>query len=83
MRVKLNEEMSKLEENRRRRWKTVLFCLQKLGESRLDELVLTVYDDVASHLIPWAKKTLLAHLIKLRRDGVIREEHGHWKIGPR
>jgi hypothetical protein len=44
---------------------------------------LTVYDDVESHLIPWAKKTLLAHLIKLRQEGVIREEHGHWKIGPR
>ena len=80
---KPHEEISNLIEHRLRREKKVLFCLQKLGESSLDELVLTVYDDVASHLIPWAKKTLLAHLIKLRRDGVIREEHGHWKIGPR
>jgi hypothetical protein len=78
-----HDEISNLIEHRLRREKKVLFCLKKLGESILDELVLTVYDDVASHLIPWAKKTLLAHLIKLRRDGVIVEEHGHWKIGPR
>ena len=35
----------------------------------LDELVVPVYDDVPQHLLPWAKKTMLAHLYKLRQDG--------------
>ena len=35
---------------------------------------LSVYDDVATHLIPWAKRTLLAHLIKLEREGRVTLE---------
>lgn len=55
--------------HRMRREQKVLTALQDLGPATLDALVVQVYDDVAEHLIPWAKKTLLAHLIKLQRDG--------------
>jgi hypothetical protein len=46
----------------------------------LDELVVVVYDDVGEHLIPWAKKTLTAHLIKLERDGALSRDDEHWQI---
>lgn len=55
--------------HRMRREQKILAALQDLGPATLDGLVVQVYDDVAEHLIPWAKKTLLAHLIKLQRDG--------------
>lgn len=54
--------------HRSRREQKVLSSLATLQPCTLDELVLLVYDDVAEHLIPWAKKTLLAHLYKLQRE---------------
>jgi hypothetical protein len=33
---------------------------------------LLAYDDVPAHLIPWAKKTMLAHLYKLNDEGRAR-----------
>tara|TARA_R100001015_G_C4614678_1_gene170571 strand:+ start:408 stop:1283 length:876 start_codon:yes stop_codon:yes gene_type:complete len=55
--------------HRLRREQKIVNALQNLGPATLDTLVLQAYDDVAEHLLPWAKKTLLAHLIKLLRDG--------------
>ncbi|MEX0738515.1 MAG: MBL fold metallo-hydrolase [Pseudohongiella sp.] len=55
--------------HRMRREQKIVTALLDLGPATLDQLVLQAYDDVAEHLIPWAKKTLLAHLIKLQRDG--------------
>jgi len=54
--------------------------LAELGECTVDELVLIVYDDVAEHLIPWAKRTMLAHLIKLERDDRIIESKDRWRL---
>ncbi len=61
--------ISTLIRHRLRREQKIVTALQDLGPATLDELVVQAYDDVAEHLIPWAKKTLLAHLIKLQRDG--------------
>jgi glyoxylase-like metal-dependent hydrolase (beta-lactamase superfamily II) len=55
--------------HRQRREQKIVTALENLGPAVLDVLVAQAYDDVAAHLIPWAKKTLLAHLIKLLRDG--------------
>lgn len=55
--------------HRLRREQKVLKSLLSLPSCTLDELVQLVYDDVAPHLIPWAKKTLLAHLYKLLAEG--------------
>ncbi|NKB34231.1 MAG: MBL fold metallo-hydrolase [Pseudomonadales bacterium] len=74
------DEIKKLIAHRLMREEKVVAGLQKLGECSIDELVLTVYDDVAEHLIPWAKKTLLAHLIKLQRDERIVATEIGWKI---
>lgn len=61
--------ISTLIRHRMRREQKIVTALHDLGPATLDTLVVQAYDDVAEHLIPWAKKTLLAHLIKLLRDG--------------
>ena len=76
---KPHEEIDHLIDHRLRRERKVLSGLAKIGRCTINELVLVVYDDVAEHLIPWAKKTMLAHLIKLERDGRIVEHDGFWK----
>lgn len=71
-------EISSLIAHRLKREKKAIESLKKLGPSSLDELVVVVYDDVAEHLIPWAKKTLTAHLVKLKRDKAIAQEGERW-----
>lgn len=60
--------------HRLRREQKVVNSLTTLVSCTLDELVMLAYDDVAEHLIPWAKKTLLAHLYKLQREGRVRAD---------
>lgn len=71
-------EIDKLIAHRLQRERKVLVGVDRLGSSTIEELVLVVYDDVAEHLLPWAKKTLLAHLIKLQRDGLLIAEGDNW-----
>jgi glyoxylase-like metal-dependent hydrolase (beta-lactamase superfamily II) len=73
-------ELRKLVAHRLGREKKIVARLQLLGPCHLDQLVLEVYDDVASHLIVWAKKTLLAHLIKLKRDGRVSLQGENWQL---
>lgn len=72
------EEIAGLVAHRLKREKKALQSLKSLTPCSLDELVLVVYDDVAEHLIPWAKKTLTAHLVKLERDGAIGRDGENW-----
>jgi Beta-lactamase associated winged helix domain len=48
----------------------------------LDTLTPCVYDDVPADRHGWARLTLEAHLIKLRRDGRVSEQHGSWRAIP-
>jgi glyoxylase-like metal-dependent hydrolase (beta-lactamase superfamily II) len=50
------------------------------GPLTLEALNLQVYDDVASHLLPWAEKTLTAHLIKLEDDGEVEQSEAGWTL---
>jgi glyoxylase-like metal-dependent hydrolase (beta-lactamase superfamily II) len=61
--------------HRQRREQKIAAALDTLQRSSLDELVLLAYDDVPEHLLPWAKKTLLAHLYKLQREGRARSHY--------
>ncbi len=72
-------EIEKLIAHRLKREAKVLAGIDALVSSNIDELVVTVYDDVAEHLLPWAKKTMLAHLIKLADDGLVENEDGKWQ----
>ncbi len=75
-----HKEIEKLIAHRLKREQLVIEGLESLGAVSLDELVLTVYDDVAKQLIPWAKKTLLAHLLKLQQDERVHCNNKLWEI---
>lgn len=73
-----DQEIEQLLQHRLKREAKILAGLQQLQQSTLDELVMVVYDDVAQHLIPWAKKTLLAHLLKLEKEGRAQQSAEQW-----
>ena len=50
--------------------------------STLDALTPAVYDDVPADRHAWARHTLEAHLIKLRREGRAAESGGVWRLVP-
>jgi len=66
--------------HRLRREQKVVSALETLGAVDMDRLVLSVYDDVAEHLLPWARKTLLAHLIKLSDEGRVIQREDQWRL---
>ena len=74
------EELKNLIAHRLRRERKVIAGLEQLGACGIDVLVLVVYADVAPHLIPWARKTLTAHLVKLERDGIARFDGDNWQL---
>ena len=61
-------EVAKLVRHRLMREAKVASALESAPQS-LDELVMTVYDDVDPGMHEWAKLSLLAHLIKLEGEG--------------
>lgn len=70
---------------RHRLWreqKVVTVLRQQSSAVTLDELVAGVYDDVAQHLLPWAAKTLLAHLYKLEAEERAAQKDGRWSLRP-
>ncbi len=52
------------------------------GPATLDSLTPAVYDDVPKDRHPWARLTLEAHLIKLRREGKVAHADGLWRRIP-
>ena len=42
------------------------------------ELVPYVYQDVSPHLFPLAERSLLAHLLKLEKDGAVLRRENAW-----
>jgi glyoxylase-like metal-dependent hydrolase (beta-lactamase superfamily II) len=55
-----------------------LLALRELGTATLETLTPIVYDDVPPFKHPWAARSLLAHLEKLRIDGLVVEKDGEW-----
>lgn len=60
--------------HRQRREAKVVSALQRLAPCTIDVLVPEVYDDVPPGLHPMARRSLLAHLLKLEKDGSARRE---------
>ena len=69
-----------LRRHRMRREQKTLNAVSQAGPSTLQQLVVEVYDDVPSHLLPLAERTLLAHLIKLAQDGSVNCEDERWQL---
>jgi glyoxylase-like metal-dependent hydrolase (beta-lactamase superfamily II) len=61
----------------------VIRCLEARGEASVDELTAPVYADVPPERHAWARFTLLAHLIKLAREGRATERDGVWRLADR
>lgn len=58
----------------------VMRSIRAHPDATLETLVSRVYDDVAEDRHAWAKLTLQAHLIKLLREGRVREHAGAWRV---
>ena len=75
------KEVARLIAHRMAREAKVLDALRAAsGPATLDELVLTAYDDVDPVIRPVAKRSLKAHLLKLRDDGVATLDGEHWRL---
>lgn len=68
--------------HRQRREQKVLLCLRELAMNgvaiTLESLTPRVYDDVPTHLLVWAQRTLHAHLIKLEEEGRLLQRDNRW-----
>jgi glyoxylase-like metal-dependent hydrolase (beta-lactamase superfamily II) len=69
-----------LRRHRLMRENKVLSHLRTDAAQPLEHLTAAVYDDVPVERHDWAQLTLLAHLIKLAREGRAREADGLWSL---
>ncbi len=75
-------EVARLIAHRMAREAKVVDALDRLGGGTLDELVVLAYDDVDPILYPVAKRSLTAHLLKLRDQGRAWQDDGRWAPTP-
>jgi glyoxylase-like metal-dependent hydrolase (beta-lactamase superfamily II) len=69
--------------HRGRREAKVVAVLAAAGSGEIDELLPRVYDDVRPELLPIARYSLEAHLIKLEREGRAGREREVWSLRDR
>jgi len=67
-------------QHRLEREKKVADAVSAYPDLTSHELVPQVYADVDERLHGWAERSLLAHLIKLQRDGRIIEQGSRWRM---
>jgi len=72
-------EIERIIEHRLQRERKVLAGLDLVVPRTLDELVAQVYDDVRPELHPWARHSLLAHLVKLIDDELVAQEDDRYR----
>jgi len=58
----------------------IMKAMRELGPANKDELVVLAYDDVPAAIHPLAKRSLLAHLLKLQDEGDAVNEDGRWRL---
>lgn len=66
-------------EHRLQRERKVFAALEANPALTSCQLVPKVYTDVPEHLYGWAERSLLAHLLKLEKDGRARREGDRWR----
>jgi glyoxylase-like metal-dependent hydrolase (beta-lactamase superfamily II)/8-oxo-dGTP pyrophosphatase MutT (NUDIX family) len=72
--------MEKVIAHRLAREAKVLEAVRELAPATASRLLERVYADVPARLHTMAMRSLTAHLLKLRDDGVAREDAGHWSL---
>ena len=75
---KPQEALERLLIHRLTRENKVLNAVRVGRAATLEQLLPAVYDDVSPRLYPVASRSLLAHLLKLRDEGRVREAQGSW-----
>jgi len=73
------EEACRLIAHRLRREQKALDAFKRKNPATLDELLPIVYADTSPRLHPVARRSLHAHLIKLKRDGQVEETGDLWE----
>lgn len=73
-----HDEVRKLIKHRLGREQKVLGALNKARRGTLDTLVPLAYDDVSPRLHPVARRSLLAHLLKLEHESKAKREADDW-----
>jgi glyoxylase-like metal-dependent hydrolase (beta-lactamase superfamily II)/8-oxo-dGTP pyrophosphatase MutT (NUDIX family) len=76
-----HDEVRRLVKHRLARESKVMDRLRQLPRpADLDTLLPLVYDDVPARLHSVARRSLLAHLLKLEEDGRAQESGGRWRL---
>ena len=52
----------------------------RTGLSDVDAMVSRIYPTLAAPLVPMARESVLAHLLKLEREGRVSREHDRWRL---
>jgi glyoxylase-like metal-dependent hydrolase (beta-lactamase superfamily II) len=75
------EALAAIVRHRRQRETKVIDALRDLGPAAsVETLLAQVYDDVPGHLHAMATRSLKAHLIKLRDEGLAIERADRWTL---
>jgi hydroxyacylglutathione hydrolase len=69
-------------EHRALRERQVLSAL-RAGVASPDEMVSRIYPALAPALVPVARESVLAHLMKLEKEGAVRRDGDDWRLAPR
>lgn len=73
-----HEAVNRLLIHRQKRETKIVNALSILGEGTIDELVVTAYDDVSETIHQLAKRSLLAHLVKLQQEAKVNLNKDVW-----
>ena len=73
------DHLARLVEHRRMRERQILSHLEA-GEGRIPAMVADMYRDVDARLHPAAERSVLAHLVDLKRRGLVRSEGEQWTL---
>jgi glyoxylase-like metal-dependent hydrolase (beta-lactamase superfamily II) len=76
----VREEIDALIEHRLGRERKVVAALDRYPDSSVRQLVPVVYRDVDESLFGWAERSLLAHLIKLEKEGRAARNKACWRL---
>jgi glyoxylase-like metal-dependent hydrolase (beta-lactamase superfamily II) len=77
---KPHDEVRKLVAHRLKRERKVIDAFGKKNPATLDDLLPIVYDDVSPRIHPVARRSLHAHVLKLRDEGRAVEEGERWRL---
>ena len=77
---KPHDEVRKLIAHRMKRERKVIEAFSGRNPATLDDLLPLVYDDVSPRIHPVARRSLHAHLLKLKHDGKAIEEGERWAL---